>query len=271
MAVITKITRQKRNEERYNIFLNDEYAFSVDESVLVKYRLTKGMTIDEWTLGELTYEDEIEKAFQRGVDYVSYRMRSEFEVKEHLLKKEFGEAVVLEALAKMKRVQLLDDHAFALAYMRTQWRSGKKGPALIRRELSQKGIDPSIQEEVMSQYDEASQYDAAMKLAENTKRSNERHAPEAVKRKIYQRLLRKGYSSDLIQRVIDAIDIEREEDEWTDIVEREGEKAWRRHSRKYSGYERNMRVKQALYRKGIPFEKIDEFIEMKENEEDGTS
>ena len=66
MAVITKITRQKRNEERYNIFLNDEYAFSVDESVLVKYRLTKGMTIDEWTLGELTYEDEIEKAFQRG-------------------------------------------------------------------------------------------------------------------------------------------------------------------------------------------------------------
>lgn len=53
MAVITKITRQKRNEERYNIFLNDEYAFSVDESVLVKYRLTKGMTIDEWTLGEL--------------------------------------------------------------------------------------------------------------------------------------------------------------------------------------------------------------------------
>lgn len=269
MPVITKITRQKRNEHRYNIFIDEAYAFSVDESVLVKHRLTKGMTMDEWLLGDVTYEDEIEKAFQAGVDYLSYRMRSEREVKDKLLAKEFGEAVVLEALAKLRRVQLLDDEAFTKAYVRTQWKSGKKGPRVIRRELTQKGIDPNLQEEVLKMYDDQTQWDIAMELAESTKRSNERHAPAQVKRKIYNRLLRKGFASELIQSVLDEIEIEREQDEWDAILEREGEKAWTRHSRKYSGYDRKMRVKQTLYQKGIPFDKIDEYIEMKENEEDG--
>ena len=81
MPVITKITQQKRDSERYKIFLDETYAFSVHESVLVKFGLTKGMQLDEWSMDEMTYEDQIEKAFNRALHYLSFRMRSEFEVK----------------------------------------------------------------------------------------------------------------------------------------------------------------------------------------------
>jgi regulatory protein len=41
MAVITKITVQKKQPDRYNIFTDDgngeRYALSVDEAVLIKY------------------------------------------------------------------------------------------------------------------------------------------------------------------------------------------------------------------------------------------
>ncbi|MER2172951.1 MAG: hypothetical protein ABS938_20245, partial [Psychrobacillus psychrodurans] len=47
MPVITKIARQKNNNERYNLYLDEKYAFSLDEAVLIKYQLSKGKVIEE--------------------------------------------------------------------------------------------------------------------------------------------------------------------------------------------------------------------------------
>ncbi len=43
MPNITKITTQKKRKDRYNIFVDEKYAFSVDEEVLLKFHLKKGM------------------------------------------------------------------------------------------------------------------------------------------------------------------------------------------------------------------------------------
>ena len=85
MPVITKITQQKKDHERYNIFLDKKYAFSVHETVLVKFGLTKGMSLEDWSIDEMVYEDEIRKAFNRALHYLGFRMRSEHEVKQKLL------------------------------------------------------------------------------------------------------------------------------------------------------------------------------------------
>ena len=79
----------------------------------------------------------------------------------------------------------------------------------------------------------------------------------------------KGIHLILLNKRLRILDFDREEDEWTAITESIGEKAWRRYSSKFSGRNLNDRVKQAMYQKGIPFERIDHFIEKKENEEDG--
>ncbi|MGV3466194.1 MAG: recombination regulator RecX, partial [Heyndrickxia sp.] len=42
MPIITKITVQKNLSDRYNIYLDEEYAFSVDEDVLTRFQLRKG-------------------------------------------------------------------------------------------------------------------------------------------------------------------------------------------------------------------------------------
>ena len=86
MPVITKITQQKKDSERYNIFLDEKYAFSVHETVLVKFGLTKGMSLEDWSIDEMVYEDEIRKAFNRALHYLGFRMRSEFEVKQKLIR-----------------------------------------------------------------------------------------------------------------------------------------------------------------------------------------
>ena len=50
MPLITKITRQKNNPERYNIYIEDNYAFAVDESLLVKYQLSKDKVLEDWNV-----------------------------------------------------------------------------------------------------------------------------------------------------------------------------------------------------------------------------
>lgn len=269
MPVITKITQQKRDSERYNIYLDEKYSFSVHESILVKYGMTKGMQLDEWSMDEITYEDQIAKAFNRALHFLSFKMRSESEVKKKLLDLEYGEAVVLEAIVKLKRLGFLDDEAFSEAVMLTQKNTSGKGPKAIKQELMKKGVGKELQEQVLEQYSEEEQFAVAKKLAEKAARSNRSIPPAQLKQRIQNALARKGYGFGLINSVLEEIDFEREEDEWDDITVSVGEKAWRRYASKHTGYQLRNRVKQAMYQKGIPLEKIALFIEKKENEDDG--
>lgn len=68
MPFITKISTQKKNTERFNIFLDDKYAFSVDADVLVKFELKKGKELDDLDIIEIQYGDEVKKGFNRALD-----------------------------------------------------------------------------------------------------------------------------------------------------------------------------------------------------------
>jgi len=269
MPVITKITQQKKDHERYNIFLDEKYAYSVHESVLVKFGLTKGKVLEDWSIDDMVYEDEIRKAFNRALHYLGFRMRSEFEIKKKLLDLDYGEAIVLEAIVKLKELGFLNDEAFSEALLQTKKNSSSQGPRAIQQEMHKKGIGKELQEKVLESYSEDEQIQIATKLAEKAAKANRSVAPIQLKQKIQSALQRKGYSFDIINQALDNIDFERGDDEWTEITESVGEKAWRRYQSKFNGRDLHNRVKQAMYQKGIPFDKIDAFIDKKENEDDG--
>lgn len=268
MPVITKITQQKRDPERFNIFLDKEYAFSVHESVLVKFALTKGMTLEDWSISDMVYEDEIEKAFNRALHYLGFRMRSEHEVKQKLLESGYGEAVVLEAIVKLRRLGFLNDENFSKALFETQKKTSGQGPRAIRQKLEQKGIGKELQEQILNNYSADEQVEVARRMAEKEARKNRTESPGQKERRIQNALLRKGYSYEIIKEAMASIDFEIDEDEWDEVSQAIGEKAWRRYRSKFSGFELHNRVKQSMYQKGIPFDKIDAFIEKKESESD---
>nr|WP_211117191.1 recombination regulator RecX [Sporosarcina ureilytica] len=267
MPVITKITQQKRDSERYNIFLDEEYAFSVHESVLVKFGLTKGMTLEDWSVDDMVYEDEIQKAFNRALHYLGFRMRSEHEVKQKLVELKYGEAVIMEAIVKLRNLGFLNDKTFSKALLETQKNTSGQGPRAIQQRLQQKGIDKDLQEKVLNEYSESEQLEVARKMAEKEARRNRTESPQQKERRIQNSLLRKGYSYDIIKDALSSIEFEIDEEEWDEVTTSIGEKAWRRYSSRYSGNELHQRVKRSMYQKGIPFDKIDMFIEQKELEE----
>ena len=267
MKVITKITRQKNNQERYNIYLDEEYAFAVDEGILIKFGLMKGKTLEQFDIDEITYEDEIAKAFNKALHFLSFQMRSEYEVKKKLHDAGHGEAVVLEAVRKLESLGFLNDQTYSKALLETKKRTLKKGPRAIRQDLKKKGIDKALQDEVLETFTEEEQLEIAMQLAEKEVRAGSRRTPLQLKQKIQDVLMRKGYSFGIVNDVLERIDLERQDDEWEGLISSQGEKIWRKFASRLSGTERNLKVKQALYQKGFPIEVINRFIEEKEQEE----
>lgn len=267
MQVITKIGRQKNNQQRYNIYLNEKYSFAVDEGTLIKFGLQKGKVLEQIEIDEIQYEDEIAKAFNKALNFLSFQMRSKHEVKTKLLQLDFGEAVIQEAIHKLTGLGFLNDESYSKALLETRKRTAKKGPAAIRQDFIKKGIDKQLQQQVLETYSHDEQLKIAMELAEKAIRSNENKTPTQVRQKIQDILLRKGYSYSIVTEIIEQIKLERHDDEWAILIESQGDKLWRKYASKLTGFELHQKVKQALYQKGFPIDKINEYIEQKEQQQ----
>lgn len=270
MPVITKISVQQKRKDRYNIFMDygkgEQYAFSADEDVIIKFGLKKGMELDALSLTQIEFQDEIRKAYNQAIHYLSRRMRSETEVRKHLAEKETDESIINEVIVKLYEYKFLNDNEFAIAYVRTQANTSDKGLDVIKRELKEKGISQPDIEEAIQEFPVEDQVEAAVKLCQKYAKKYSRESQRLLKQKLEQMLLRKGYPFSVINIAVEEAEFEEDDDGELDAIRYQGEKAHRKYE-KLQGYEYKQKMKQALFRKGFPIELIDRFLEEKEEEE----
>ena len=139
MAKISKIEAQKR-PGRYNIYLDGKYAFAVAESILIKYRLMKGMELDQAQLAQISNDDEIAKTYNKMLDYLAHQLRTEYDVYEKMRQLKTPAEDIEPVMQKLRGLHLLDDHEYAASYVRTVMNTELKGPQVIRQKLRQKQI-----------------------------------------------------------------------------------------------------------------------------------
>jgi regulatory protein len=267
MGVISKITKQVKNAERYNLFIDGKYAFSVDEVVLAKFGLRKGLEVDELEISGMQYEDDVKKASNKAIHFLSYRMRTEKEIRDHLKDDELEEGIIDEVIHKLNDMKYLNDLEFAHAFTGTQINTSDKGPSWIRGELYRKGVDDPYIEEALEAFTFEMQVEKAAVLSEKLLRKYRNDSFMIAKQKIEQNLQRKGYPGAVMKAVWETIDTERDTDEQWDALYHQGQKAHRKLSSKYEGYEYVQKMKQALYRKGFPIERIERLLEVLKEED----
>ena len=264
MPLISKIEQQKKNKNRFNIYIKEEgkpekYAFSVDDDLLVRMQLAKGMDIDELSIMEIQYRDHIQKAFQSAVSFLSYRIRSEQEIVAYLLEKEWEQAVIDEVIHKLRDYKYVDDEEYAKAYVRTQINVSKKGPDVIRTELKNKGISEENQQTALNQYTMDLQQENAEEWAHKTLKKNKGSMKEA-KQKTIQFLVRKGFSMSLAKSVTEKMAVEDIDSEWESLIQT-GVKYHRKYARlDDASYKQKMKA--ALFRKGFDMDFINRFVEL---------
>jgi regulatory protein len=260
MQKITKISVQQKNKERFNIFLDEEYAFAVYESTLLKYQLVKGKELDELDIEEILYSDQINKAYLSAVHYLSFRMRTEKEIEVYLKEKEIEPFVIKEIIVKLKEQSYLNDAEFAVAYVRTQVQTTLKGRQVISQELVEKGVAKNTIEDALMEYSEEEELEHAIKLVHKYSPKYKNDAFKIMIQKVEQALMRKGYSFSVIKVAIEEADLEEDVSEEWDAIAKQAEKYHRKYA-KLEGYDYKMKMKGALYRKGFTMDLIDRWLE----------
>ncbi len=261
MRKITKISVQQKNKERFNIFLDDEYAFAVYETTLLKFQLVKGKELDELDVEEILFSDQINKAYTSAVHYLSFRMRTEKEIVDYLIEKEYEAYVAKEIVVKLKDQGYLNDEEFAIAYARTQVNTTLKGRGIIKKELMEKGVDKIIIEDaVEAEYSSEQELEHAVNLVVKYAPKYKKDSFKIMIQKVEQALVRKGYSFSVIKLAIEEAELEEDTSEEWDALVKQAEK----YHRKYpdlDDYQQKMKLKGALYRKGFTMDLIDRWLE----------
>ncbi len=270
MPVISRITTQKKNNQRYNIFLqegkNERFAFSVDESILVEYRLRKGLEISDSVIEAIQKKDETYKFYIQAINFLSYRMRSRKEVFTYLKKKEASFEQIEQVLERLEKEKLIDDEQFARMFVQSRINTTSKGPMLIKKELLEKGISSAIAERALDQYTEELQYKKITAFFEKKKKSRKKVSYRKQLDQWKTNLLQKGFPMDMIQQAAADLDENMDEEkEWEALVY-QGEKLKRKHEGKLSGYALRNKVKEGLCRKGFPMDMIQQFTDKMDDE-----
>lgn len=154
MPQITSITSQKKAKDRVNVFVDGEFSFATDLETILKYKLSKGRVLEQKDIQGLKHKDEEAKHFNAVLNFLSFRPRSEKEIRDYLTKKiaktnqvKFHEAkenpTVNKLLVKLRKYKLVDDREFVNWFMRAR-NSKAKGKLLIKMELVKKGIDKEL-------------------------------------------------------------------------------------------------------------------------------
>lgn len=214
-GTITALEPQKRSRDRVSIYLDGEFAFGLADLVAVGLKV--GMWLSDEAIDELRAADGLERAHSMALNYLSYRPRSEAEMRDYLEGKEFVGPVVEEVLDRLKRVGLVDDAAFARYWRDNRARFRPRGRRMLRYELGQKGLSSDAIEEALDEYDEEA---AVRKAAQEQLRRLKHLPPDERRRRLFSRLARRGFSYDLIQETLAALDFPHMNDEHS------GEEEW---------------------------------------------
>jgi regulatory protein len=207
MGVITALEVQKRKKKRVNVYLDEEFVFSLslDEAA----RLHKGQVLSEAEVEKLRDQDEVSRAFDAAARFLSYRPRSRHEVRQNLLQKSFPPAAIDAALERLSALGYLDDRAFAEFWVRERYAFKPLSPKALRFELRKKGVPDSVLDEVLADVDaDDTAYRAALSQSRRLRGSDQR----TFREKMYAFLQRRGFSYGIarstIRRLTEELDAE---------------------------------------------------------------
>lgn len=197
---ITKIEKQKNNLKRYSVFIDDEFAFGIDELDLLYYKLSENTQIDETKYNFILENVIYNKAKNKAVKYISYQPRTEKEVTEKLKECEYSDDIIFRVIETMKKYNYINDKEYAKNFLTSKLNLKGYGIFKISFDLKQKGISDDIINDIIENT-ELNENKRALEVLEKKLRGK-KISDYKEKQKLYNFLLRRGFSYDVIKEAV---------------------------------------------------------------------
>ena len=159
---------------------------------------------------EDSQSDVYERLINAALRFVSFRMRSEREIRDFLagkLSRSHTSApdVLEHAIERLTELGYVNDHEFAVWWVGTRMGRKPKGPRAVRSELSQKGVAADIIDTVLSTLMKGENSELALARAAGAKKAAGLvgYPKMEQKQKLASFLQRRGFSSGVVWSVVD--------------------------------------------------------------------
>lgn len=189
-----------RRKQLSALYLDGEYAVSIDTKTLLEQRVDVGSELDDEDLQELISLSDENRAKEKALRLISYRSHSKKELTDKIRRTATDEAAQ-KAADRMEELGLVNDEDFARRYaeqLLTIKHMSKRAAAM---ELQRKGIDRDMIEETLGKIE----VDPREQITEFLSKKYKNLDDEKIKRRAIAALRRLGYGWEDIRGVLDEI------------------------------------------------------------------
>lgn len=207
-GTITGLRENPRKPGRYAVLVDGKSVAIVNAAYLHDAGLAVGKVIDEAAGDRLLLAARKLEAFDRAAAALGRRARSAHELERWLLQRGFDRGDVTDAVQRLTEIGAIDDSQFARAFARSRALGKGMSKRRLAQELSRRGVDSKMANAAIADVleeesvDERALLEAAARKKLAVLRGQE---PDAVRKRLYGYLARRGYDSADIATVLRSI------------------------------------------------------------------
>lgn len=269
MPIVTKLTKQKRNKDYYNVFLDDKFAFSTHADIILYHGISKGKSLDAEEMKEIIEEDHKKRAFSQCLHYLSYRRRTQWELEEYLRKKEYSQDIIEQAVEKLKYYKMIDDPAYVKSYIADKKIGNPLGRKKLIFDLKKRGISDYLLENIDQWFSEEEEYEQAQRLVMKYHKKYSKLSFKEKLPKIYSAGQRRGFSWDILRTTTQELMKDQEDSQVEQIDQKANENAalaWgkkyknRYEKRGFEGFVLKQKIAQAMMGRGYKWDLVEDVL-----------
>lgn len=202
---ITALEPQANNPERVNVFVDGRFLMGVNAALVLQMALHVEQELSPEQLEQLRHDEAEQQAVDRALNFLGYRPRSREEVRRYLLRKQTPPEIIEAALARLDRLDFVNDRAFAGFWIENREQFSPRGARALKNELRLKGVDREVVDELV---DEEQDEQRAL-LAGRKKALSLAHLPNmdyaTFRTRLGSFLLRRGFGYEVVTRTVKAL------------------------------------------------------------------
>jgi regulatory protein len=194
---ITSIKQQVKRADRYSIFVEGKYEFSLSEGALLESKIASGQELTKEQLEEFKKLSADDKLYNQALRYVAMRPRTRWEIQFYLERKKASPPLIYAILNKLSKIGLIDDRKYAEAFVHDRQLLRPTSRRKIIAELRKRRVADEVIQQV-TRVDEVSDQAALLAVIER-KRRQSKYQDDT---KLMQYLARQGFGYDDIKTAL---------------------------------------------------------------------
>lgn len=189
-----KITciKQNKTNDKYSVFINNKFSFSITGTDILYYKLKENEEISDEKFNHITNNVVYNEARDKALRFLAYKARTYKEVLNKLNEEGYTDEIIYKVMDLLTSYSYIDDYKYTLSYIKYMLNSKSYGKIRIKYELKQKGIQDNIINKAFEELD-FNEIDNILKLL-NKKLKNGIDIDYKEKKRVFDYISRRGFT-----------------------------------------------------------------------------